>query len=153
MNFLGLSSKCTFLYASGSLLLNGAKSPILLETIVFKKLYFKLYTVLGFVCARVCKCTCMSVPVFNITNAKGPVFPTDSSPCLPALNSSRWDTLWGREFQSTTLVALLVLNKAGESIYENLLDPGYANPSLGDVGGGGEQNGRRHEDLWVHLGC
>lgn len=48
------------------------------------------------------------------------------------LNSSRWDIPWGREFQSTTLVALLVLNKAGESRYENLLDPGYANPSLGD---------------------
>ena len=40
--------------------------------------------VLGFVCARICKYTCMSAPVFKIMGGKGPAVPTDSSPCLPA---------------------------------------------------------------------
>ena len=108
--------------------------------------------VLGFVCARVCKYTCLQL------SSKSWVGRDLQSPLTPLLasqhlNSSRWDTPWGREFQSTILVALLVLNKTGDSRYENLLDPGYANPSLGDWGGGGEQDGSRREHLWVYLGC
>lgn len=138
MNFLGLSSKAHIPVCFWLTPPEWSKIPILLETTVFKKLYLKLTWFWGLrVHVYVNTHVCLHLSSKSWVGRDLAV-PTDSAPCLPAFELFQVGHPMGQRIPEHPLVALLVLNKAGESRYENLLDPGYANPSLGDwVGGWG----------------